>query len=194
MTETLPERYALLPDHIWNGTSDHTMTDTAVVVDGTLIDALVPVNDLSSDFPKVILKDCTLIPGLIDAHAHYSSVMGPSFLAGGVTTIRDVGNDLEWILDERNANASDASLGPTILCCGNLQDGPKAYWSRMGKANPTPAAVRESIQRHAAAGVDAIGVGCGVHDAKRLRRAGAIEVLDSVQTLPDWLACERRTA
>jgi phosphoglycolate phosphatase len=45
-----------------------------------------------------------------------------------------------------------------------------------------------------AAGVDAIGVGCGVHDAKRLRRAGAIEVLDSVQTLPDWLACERRTA
>jgi hypothetical protein len=42
--------------------------------------------------------------------------------------------------------------------------------------------------------VDAIGVGGGVHDAKRLRRAGAIEVLDSVQTLPDWLACERRTA
>jgi phosphoglycolate phosphatase-like HAD superfamily hydrolase len=45
-----------------------------------------------------------------------------------------------------------------------------------------------------AAGVDAIGVGCGVHDAARLRRAGALEVLDSVETLPDWLACERRSA
>ncbi|MES1941475.1 haloacid dehalogenase superfamily protein [Salinisphaera sp. T5B8] len=45
-----------------------------------------------------------------------------------------------------------------------------------------------------AAGVDAIGVGCGVHDAQRLRRAGAIEVLDSVETLPEWLACERRSA
>ncbi|MES1930091.1 HAD-superfamily hydrolase [Salinisphaera dokdonensis CL-ES53] len=45
-----------------------------------------------------------------------------------------------------------------------------------------------------AAGVDAIGVGCGVHDAARLRRAGALDVLDTVEALPAWLACEQRSA
>lgn len=39
-----------------------------------------------------------------------------------------------------------------------------------------------------AAGVDAIGVRCGVHDDRRLRRAGAIDVLDDVGQLPLWLA------
>jgi|AntDeeMetagen681_2_1112603.scaffolds.fasta_scaffold03327_3 phosphoglycolate phosphatase len=38
-----------------------------------------------------------------------------------------------------------------------------------------------------AAGVDALGVACGVHDAVRLRRAGALDVLDTVEQLPDWL-------
>lgn len=38
-----------------------------------------------------------------------------------------------------------------------------------------------------AAGVDALGVRCGVHDAGRLRLAGALDVLDSVSCLPAWL-------
>ena len=43
-----------------------------------------------------------------------------------------------------------------------------------------------------AAGVDSVGVGWGVHDAERLARAGALEVLDSVEALPAWL--DRRAA
>lgn len=36
--------------------------------------------------------------------------------------------------------------------------------------------------------VHALAVGCGVHDVDRLRSAGALDVLDSVSELPDWLA------
>src|SRR5699024_3849790 len=39
-----------------------------------------------------------------------------------------------------------------------------------------------------AAGVDAVGVACGVHDAGRLHAGGARTVLTSVAALPDWLA------
>lgn len=39
-----------------------------------------------------------------------------------------------------------------------------------------------------AAGVDALGVCCGVHDGARLKAAGARAVLASVAELPDWLA------
>lgn len=39
-----------------------------------------------------------------------------------------------------------------------------------------------------AAGVDALGVSCGVHGGARLRAAGACAVLTSVAELPAWLA------
>ena len=39
-----------------------------------------------------------------------------------------------------------------------------------------------------AAGVDALGVAWGVHDAQRLRTAGALDVLEDVAQLPGWLA------
>lgn len=39
-----------------------------------------------------------------------------------------------------------------------------------------------------AIGMPALGVACGVHDAARQRRAGAIAVVESVHALPAWLA------
>ena len=150
------ERYALVPDRIWDGDADDAAVNSSVVVECTLIQSIVPTSELPSDLRRVALDGCTLIPGLLDAHVHYSPVMGPAMLAGGVTTIRDVGNDLEWIIDQRALNREDPMLGPTILCCGHLHDGPTVYWPRMGRANATVDAVRESVRRHAAAGVDAI--------------------------------------
>jgi imidazolonepropionase-like amidohydrolase len=154
--------YALMPDRIWDGQDDTVQMRLAVVIRGQHIDALLPVEDLPSDMMKVTLPDCTLIPGLMDAHVHYSSVMGPAFLAAGVTTIRDVGNDLEWILAQRKRHATDLSAGPAILCCGHLHDGPDVHWPHMGRAHTHPDDLRASIQRHVAAGVDAIKLYAGM--------------------------------
>lgn len=43
----------------------------------------------------------------------------------------------------------------------------------------------------AAAGVSAVGVACGVHDAGRLHVAGAVTVLENVAALPGWLSGSR---
>lgn len=43
----------------------------------------------------------------------------------------------------------------------------------------------------AAIGMDSVGVATGVHEAGRIRRAGAIAVLESVCGLPAWLASRR---
>ena len=82
--------------------------------------------------------------------------MGPTFLAAGVTTVRDTGNDLGWILQQRELNEKRSDRGPTIVCCGHLQDGPEKYWPRMGTANADADAVRRSIREHIEAGADAI--------------------------------------
>lgn len=39
-----------------------------------------------------------------------------------------------------------------------------------------------------ALGMPMVGVACGVHDAARIRKAGALAVLPSVALLPNWLA------
>ena len=123
------------------------------------------------------LPGCTLLPGLIDAHVHYSSVMGPAFLSAGVTTVRDVGNDLDWIIKERLFNESNKDRGPTIICCGHLQDGPIKYWPNMGRANINASSVRSSVREHIEAGVNAIKlydgldaemVSAGVDEAHKL--------------------------
>ena len=154
--------YALAPDRVWDGVSDETRDGMAVVVKDRLVDAVLPVAEVPAHMETAFLPGCTLLPGLMDAHVHYSSVMGPAFLAAGVTTIRDVGNDLPWILGERERHANDLSAGPAILCCGHLLDGPQIYWPHMGRAHAKPDEIAESVRRHAEAGVDQIKLYAGV--------------------------------
>jgi imidazolonepropionase-like amidohydrolase len=65
-----------------------------------------------------------LLPGLIDVHVHYFEWMGDLFLAHGVTTVKDVGNDLEWIRSTRDEIEAGAANGPRIHFTGNGLDTP----------------------------------------------------------------------
>ena len=60
-----------------------TREGVAVVVKDGLIDAVLPVSEVPAGVETAALPECTLLPGLMDAHVHYSSVMGPAFLAAG---------------------------------------------------------------------------------------------------------------
>ena len=154
--------YALAAERVWDGLSDAPRTGVAVVVKDRLIDAVLPLAEVPAGLASVPLPACTLLPGLMDAHVHYRSVMGPAFLAAGVTTVRDVGNDLAWILGERERHAKDLSAGPAILCCGHLLDGPRVYWPQMGRAHGSPGEIADSVRRHVEAEVDQIKLYAGV--------------------------------
>lgn len=61
----------------------------------------------------------TLLPGLWDMHAHFEQVeWGPIYLAAGVTTVRDCGNELEFITAVRDAIRTGRGLGPELLLAG----------------------------------------------------------------------------
>lgn len=60
-----------------------------------------------------------VIPGLWDMHAHFAQVeWGPIYLAAGVTTVRDVGNELEFIRAARDAVRDGRGVGPRLLVAG----------------------------------------------------------------------------
>lgn len=92
-----------------------------------------------------------LIPGLWDMHAHYEQVeWGPIYLASGVTTARDCGNELDYITTVRDAIDAGRGIGPHLLVAG-LVDGTGPATLGAITAD-TPEQARAVVRRYKAAG------------------------------------------
>ena len=99
-----------------------TVADQAVLVRNGMVSDVVPRDSVPTAAAHYHEQDCTVLPGLIDTHVHFMRWQGPQFLAFGVTTVRDTGNPLRWILDRRGE--WEDKRWPRILCLGPLLDGP----------------------------------------------------------------------
>jgi imidazolonepropionase-like amidohydrolase len=92
-----------------------------------------------------------VLPGLWDMHAHFEQVeWGPIYLAAGVTTVRDCGNELEFIAAVRDAVAAGRGLGPRILAAG-VVDGSGPYAVGVEHVD-TPEQARMWVNRYHDAG------------------------------------------
>ncbi len=151
MTHTF-SRTAYTAEQIFDG--DRFLQDHAVIVEGDTIAAVTPLANLSPDIPLQQHAGCTLAPGLIDIHMHFMRWKGPLFLAYGVTTIRDTGNDLPFILQCRDEWPQHA--WPRIISLGPLLDGkPPGHALVARPINDVEDAV-DAVNETAAAGVDGI--------------------------------------
>jgi len=67
-----------------------------------------------------------LIPGLWDMHVHFTEVERsfPMFIANGVTGVRNMGGDLDQLLHWRADVLAGKLIGPRIVTCGPIVDGP----------------------------------------------------------------------
>ena len=87
-----------------------------IVACGPASSIIVPRNT-----KRINISGKYVIPGLWDMHAHYEQVeWGPIYLAAGVTTARDVGNEFEFIRTVRDMVNSGLGLGPRLLVAGIL--------------------------------------------------------------------------
>ena len=75
-----------------------------------------------------------LIPGLWDAHVHFSydksltSSMPNLFLAYGITSVRDTGGPIDYVLKAKEASLKEPMKNPDIYIAGPLIDGtPNVY-------------------------------------------------------------------
>ncbi len=110
---------------IIDGVRDITLKNMAVVVKNGKIAAIESNEtfDVPSDAKVIDVSGKTLIPGLWDMHAHANQVQwAPAYLAGGVTTFRDNGNEVEFATAFRDAIDKDGMMGPDILLAG-MTDG-----------------------------------------------------------------------
>lgn len=86
-----------------------------------------------------------------------SDLILPLLLANGVTGIRDMGSELEAVLHGRAAVAAHQLLGPRMVVCGPMLDGPKSPY-KAALAITTAEDGRQAVDHLKARGVDFIKV------------------------------------
>ena len=122
--------------------------DAVVVVESGRIAAAGPASTVRvpSGARRVALAGKTIVPGLWDMHAHFEQVeWGPVYLAAGVTTVRDCGNETDFITSVRDTIDAGRGLGPRILlACFVDGEGPSSIGlTRLRDEKDIPALIRK---------------------------------------------------
>ena len=105
-----------------------------ILIEAGRIRAVSPTGGESTeDSPTIDATGKTVIPGLIDMHAHltlpdFGSRQGRLWLAYGVTSIRSTGGDIYRILEERESIDAGRRIGPRIFATGFVLDGGRIYY------------------------------------------------------------------
>jgi len=109
-----------------DGRGGQPQADSAVVIRGQRIAEVGRNNgfDYGESTKAIDITGKYVLPGLIDIHVHYSDWMGQLFLSHGVTTVKDLGNDIDWISSVSNDIDCGNLHGPRILYVGNGLDAP----------------------------------------------------------------------
>jgi hypothetical protein len=125
------------------------VTDRTVIV---IADRIAAIGDASTPIPQgaqlVDAHGRTLMPGLWDMHSHIGDGDGLLFLAAGVTTVRDLGNDIKDLTERVARYDAGTEVGPRVIRAG-LIDGPGKYAAPTGVLASTIDDARGAVNRYA---------------------------------------------
>jgi hypothetical protein len=131
--------------------SDITQTDKDIIIEGNRIVAVVDHDPALAATGTVIDgAGLTAIPGLIEHHAHVQKDFGANahraWLAYGITTVRDPGNQPYDGVEDREAAEAGVRIGPRIYTNGPLFEWQRVYY-KMGVAVAGPAHLERELER-----------------------------------------------
>jgi imidazolonepropionase-like amidohydrolase len=125
-----------------DGNGGTPVPDSVVVIEGDRISAVGPRDAFPIPRRARIIdaRGKFLLPGFWDMHAHFEQVeWGPTYLAAGVTTVRDVGNEFEFITAVRDSLNAGRGLGPHMLLAGLIDGESNTAWGLVRAANAAQA-------------------------------------------------------
>jgi imidazolonepropionase-like amidohydrolase len=142
-----------------DGAGGEPKQDAVIIIRNGHIEAVARVNEISipKSAERINVVGKTIIPGLIDAHAHVEAWAGGRYLAWGVTTVRDLHGQTDSVVALKNAMNLGSILGPRMFVAGAMIDGtPPTYANATGVYTADQA--RRAVDLHAVAGVDYLKV------------------------------------
>ena len=129
--------------------------DALILIRNGHIEAVARVNEIPipKGAERINLVGKTIIPGLIDAHAHVERWAAPRYLAWGVTTVRDLHSQTDSGIALRNDLNLGSIIGPRMFTSGAMIDGaPATYPNATGVTNAAEA--RRAVDQRRLAGTD----------------------------------------
>ena len=150
---TLAIRHARLFD----AESKTTRAKMTIVVTGNRISAVGPdkTSTIPADAEVIDATGKTVLPGLWDMHVHLSPDDGLLHIAAGVTTVRDMANDIDVLRETRRAFDSGTVIGPRVIMAGFI-DGPGPYAGPTKVLVATADSGRAWVNRYHALGYEQI--------------------------------------
>lgn len=127
--------------------------EVRVLIEGGRIARIAPAAELATPegAERVDATTLTLLPGFIDAHVHIGFFDPAEVIAGGVTTVRDLGWPPDEIFPLAERSRSADFRGPLITAAGTMITTPGGYPTRAAWAPPgTGAPVADAQQARAA--------------------------------------------
>ena len=169
---------------LFDGTGSPARDLVAVLVRDGVIEAVAPAGERPPDDAHVIALDGrTLMPGLIDAHAHVRAELpAPDpgtepllpntrghFLSAdlretlrrGITTVRDVGSFDDIVFEARQGMRYGAFRGPRVLTCGKIVSATAPggrFFEGMYREADGPDDIRRAVREQLRRGADFIKV------------------------------------
>jgi imidazolonepropionase-like amidohydrolase len=124
--------------------------DQTVVLEGERIVQAGPAAAVQApkDAERIDGRGKTLLPGLFDMHAHAQPLDGLLNIASGVTSVRDMGNDIEELGRLQGQWQSGAAIGPRVWKSGFI-DGPGPFQAPTGLYVTTEEEARAAVNRYA---------------------------------------------
>ena len=113
---------------LFDAATARIVRDQTVVLNGKRIQSVGPADSaqVPADSKMIDGRGRTLLPGLWDMHAHVADNDGLLNLAAGVTTVRDLANDIDTLLARRRRIENLEEVGTRIVLAGVI-DGPGPY-------------------------------------------------------------------
>lgn len=120
--------------NVFDAKTGKVLSDQTVVVEGGKITQVGKAKSVKvpAGAREVAGQGKMLLPGLWDNHAHYGITQGLYHLAGGVTNIKDMANELN-LPDMRKKVDTDILLGPDISVMSGFIDFAGPYAGPTGK-------------------------------------------------------------
>ena len=154
-----PAVTAIMGGRLIDGTGRPPIENSVVLLRGDKIVAAGPASTvpIPRGAEMVDARGKSVLPGLWEMHAHFEQVeWGPIYLATGVTTARDVGNEKEFIVAVRDAIAGGHGIGPRLVMAGVIDGASNMSFGILTADNPGQARAR--VQEYEAAGFQQIKV------------------------------------
>jgi imidazolonepropionase-like amidohydrolase len=138
-----------------DGAGGEPKQDALIIIRNGHIEAVARINQIPvpKNAERIDLVGKTIIPGLIDAHAHVEPWAAGRYVAWGVTTVRDLHGGTDSVLALKQAMNLGSVTGPRMFVAGAMIDGaPPTYPNATGVATGEQA--RRAVDQRALGAVD----------------------------------------